>query len=162
VAALRAAEYNARMDAELKVRAEQRMDQAVAAGARDPRVQYRQRLQALKERDRTAYGRASAYYREELVPAVAGEADPLEEWLEYGRGLAELTAPGRTVQIDPQGLSAPYARPVPADALVLHLPAANLPAIAVGIPPALSPAQRASFDLLVKRAFAGRGAPRTE
>jgi hypothetical protein len=150
------------MDEATRQRAEQRMDQAVAAGARDPRDQYRQRLQALKERDRAAYARASAYYLEELVPAVAGDADPLEEWLEYGRVLAELTAPGRTVQIDPQGLAAPYARPVPADALVLHLPAANQPAIAVGIPPALSPAQRASFDLLVKRAFAGRSAPGAE
>jgi hypothetical protein len=42
---------------------------------------------------------------------------------------------------------------VPADALVLHLPdRTTLRAIVVGIPTTLSPAQRASYELLVKQA----------
>jgi hypothetical protein len=57
------------------------------------------------------------------------------------------------VEIDPTGLAHPYSPPVPADRLVLHLPtSAREPALLVGLPPTLSPAQRASFDLLVKGA----------
>jgi hypothetical protein len=124
-----------------------------AAGARDPREHLREQLRALKQRDPSAFRRASAYYAETLIPAVAAAgSDPLGEWLEYARLLAELAAPGRTVQIDPRGASVPYARPVAADALVLHLPdEAGLPAVFLGAPTSLSRPQRAAVDLLVLR-----------
>lgn len=141
-------------DQELTRRADARFDRArEEAGARDPRDFYRQRLRELKDRDPDAFRRAVDYYERTLIPKVADEQfDPLAEWLEYGRMLAELTAPGETVQIDPSGLASPYAPPVPVDRLVLHLPASGRErAIPVGLPPDLSAAQRATFDLLVSR-----------
>ncbi|MDQ3555541.1 MAG: hypothetical protein M3409_02015 [Gemmatimonadota bacterium] len=121
-------------------------------GARDPRDFYRQRLRELRERDPETFRRAVAYHDTRLVPAVAAEgSDALAEWLEYGRVLASLVAEGRTVQIDPSGRAFPYARPIPPDHLVLHLPDNPAgPALLVGIPPRLSPAQRATHDLLVR------------
>jgi hypothetical protein len=81
------------------------------------------------------------------------DSDPLGEWLEYGRFLATLTGPGRAVQIDAEGRATDYARPVPPDVLVLHLPErTTAPAVIVGIPATLTPAQRAAYDLLVKQA----------
>jgi hypothetical protein len=142
-------------DERQKERAEERFLEALErTGGRDPREFYRERLRALRERDEAAFLRAREHYERRLLPAVAREdTDPLAEWLDYGRFLAELTAPGRTVEIDPTGRSHPYSPPVPADRLVLHLPtSAREPALLVGLPPTLSPAQRASFDLLVKGA----------
>lgn len=141
-------------DEELTRRADARFDRArETTGARDPRDFYRQRLRELKDRDPVAFRRAVDHYDTKLIPAVAGEdSDPIAEWLEYGRLLAELTAPGATVQIDPSGRASPYAPPVDIDRLVLHLPASGRErAIPVGLPPTLSPAQRATFDLLVNR-----------
>ncbi len=124
------------------------------SGARDPRDFYRERLRQLKAERPDAFRRAVAYHDERLIPAVADSAsDPLAEWLEYGRLLAELLAEGETVQVDTSGLAAPYAQPVAGDRLVLHLPRdARRPALLVGLPPELSPAQRATHELLVNRA----------
>lgn len=137
---------------EQKTRAEERFERALAeSGARDPREFYRERLRALRDADEAAFRSAREYYEERLVPAVAAdESDPLQEWIEYGRVLATLAAAGRTVQIDPGGRAHPYARPVPVNHLVLHLPdSPRLAAITVGLPPILSPAQRATYELLV-------------
>jgi hypothetical protein len=142
-------------DTDLRARADERFARALeAAGARDPRTFYRAQLVELKAADANAYRRALAYFEQTLIPAVArDDSDAMAEWLEYGRVLATLTTPGRTVQIDPGGRAADYARPVPADALVLHLPDRTAAkAIVVGIPTTLSPAQRASYELLVKQA----------
>lgn len=132
--------------------ADQRFQQALtASGARDPRDFYRQRLRELRERSPDAYRRAVEYYETRLIPAVAAEgSDPITEWLEYGRVLATLTAEGRTLQIDPSGRARDFAVPVAADTLVIHLPtAAGEPVLVVGLPTKLSPAQRATYDLLV-------------
>ncbi|HYJ78002.1 MAG TPA: hypothetical protein VEW03_00170 [Longimicrobiaceae bacterium] len=140
---------------DLRARADERLTHALeAAGARDPREHCRAQLRDLKARSPDAYRRALAYYEERLIPAVArGDGDALAEWLEYGRVLATLAAPGRTVQIDPAGRASDYAPPVPSDALVLHLPdRATDRALAVGLPARLSPPQRANYDLLVKQA----------
>lgn len=140
-------------DQRLRERADQRFEQALGeAGARDPREFYRRRLRELRADNPDAFGRAVEYHDARLVPAVArDDSDPLAEWLEYGRFLAGLTCPGRTVQIDPTGLAAEYTPPVPLDHLVLHLPDdTRRPALAVGLPPRLSPAQRATYDLLVE------------
>lgn len=139
---------------ELRQRADRRFAHALeASGARDPREFYRDRLRDLRARDEDAFERAVEHYEQKLLPAVADESsDPLAEWLEYGRVLAELTAPGKTVQIDVSGRAAAYAPPVPHDHLVLHLPdSARERALPVGLPAGLSAAQRATYDLLVKR-----------
>lgn len=139
---------------DLRARADARFEQALqAAGARNPRGFFRDQLRDLKVNDADAFRRALRYFDETLIPTVADEAsDPIAEWLEYGRLLASLTLPGRAVQIDPAGRARDYARPVPADALVLHLPDnAAKPALVLGIPPKLTPHQRASYDLLVKQ-----------
>jgi hypothetical protein len=120
-------------------------------GARDPREFYRERLRELKDRDPAAYAEAVRHFEQTLVPSIAsGGAEPLAAWTEYGRRLAELSAPGRTVSIDPTGRAGPYAPPAEPDALVLHLPkAAGGRALLVGLPRALSEAQRATYDWLV-------------
>jgi hypothetical protein len=139
-------------DPELREKADRRFEEVLAkTGARDPRDFFRQRLRELRERDTDAYRRAVAYFEQRLIPSVAAEeTDALGEWLEYGRFLAELVSAGRTVQIDASGRAHDYAPPVPPDHLVLHLPTSTRGAVqVVGIPARLSPAQRATYDLLV-------------
>ena len=140
-------------DTRLREQADARFERALKdAGARDPREFYRARLRELRVQNPDAFQRAITFHDTRLVPNVAREdSDPLAEWLDYGRFLATLTSPGRTVQIDATGLAADYAPPVPLDHLVLHLPSdTRLPALAVGLPPRLSPAQRATYALLVE------------
>ena len=80
---------------------------------------------------------------------ASGEADPLEAWTEYGRTLAEAVTRGRTVSIDATGQARPYEGPVEGH-LVLHLPDDRSErALLVGLPPELSAAQRATYDVLV-------------
>lgn len=137
---------------ELRDRADRRFEEALkTSGARDPRDFYRKRLKELREQDADAFRRALSYFEERLIPAVAAEgSDPVAEWLEYGRFLAGLVARGTTLQVDPTGLAAPYVPPVPRDHLVIHLPdSSTAKALVVGIPPQMSPAQRATYDLLV-------------
>jgi hypothetical protein len=138
--------------------AEQRFKAALEeSNARDPRDHFRKVLTELRASDPAAYREALSYYGTRLIPAVAAEgSDPLAEWMEYGRVLARLQSPGRTVQIDPTGRSHDYAAPVPPDHMVLHLPeSTSRPAIVVGLPPTLSPAQRATYDLLVRGSQGG-------
>ena len=137
---------------DLTAKADQRLQEALtASGARDPRTFYRERLRELKAANPTGYEQAVTYYQNELIPAVAnGPLDPLVAWMEYGRELAESLAPGRTVSIDATGISSPYVCPAPPDHLVLHLPDDNgVRALLVGLPADLSPAQRATYDVLV-------------
>lgn len=140
-------------DPTLRERADARFEQALqATGARDPREFYRTRLRELREQDAAAFKRALEYFEGTLTPEVAREgSDPVAAWLEYGRFLATLVAPGRTVQVDTSGLAHEYTPPVPLDHLVLHLPEKTaVPVQVVGIPVQLSPAQRATYDLLVR------------
>jgi hypothetical protein len=139
---------------DLRARADARFDRALQeSGARDPRGFFRDQLRDLKAASPDGFRQALRYFDETLIPTVADEgSDPVAEWLEYGRLLASLALPGRAVQIDAGGRSRDYARPVPPDALVLHLPDnAARPALVLGLPPKLSPAQRASYDLLVRQ-----------
>lgn len=139
-------------DTSLHGRADVRFEQALAkSGARDPREHYRSLLRDLRQRNEQGFQRALHYFETRLLPRlVDADSDPLAEWLEYGRMLAAALSPGRTIQIDTTGRAHDYQRPVAADALVLHLPAAPSDrALVVGIPPTLSPAQRATYELLV-------------
>jgi hypothetical protein len=141
-------------NADPRAAADQRFAAALAeAGARDPRDYYRERLATLRGDNPDAFKKARTYFDETLIPEVAREgSDPLGAWLEYGRLLASLLSAGEAVQVDRTGRSWPYRPPVPLDHLVLHLPQSSRDAvIPVGLPPQLSPAQRATYDLLVLR-----------
>ena len=140
------------MTADPQERAEARLQEALEqSGARDPREYYRSRLKALRDEDRGAYETAVAYYRDVLIPGIAGGGEPLAAWTEYGRTLAELHGPGRTVSIDATGRSTPYVAPAPADHLILHLPdSTRSETLLVGLPTELTAAQRATYDWLVK------------
>ena len=139
-------------------RAEARTDEAVQqSGFHDPRDVLRRRLKLLKENQPAAFTRALEYYDNDLVPRVADGADPLDEWLEYGRQLGELTSPGRTVSIDASGRARPFRTLGGEQTLVLHIPNdTGVDVLPLAVPLELSPAQRATLDLLVNRA---RGLP---
>jgi hypothetical protein len=121
-------------------------------GARDPREYYRDQLRQLKRSNPQAYRSAVSHYEEELIPAIAsGAVEPLGAWLAYGCLIANLVVEGRAIEVDPSGRQHPYEPPVPRENMVLHLPdASGARALAVGLPPSLSPAQQAAFDLLVQ------------
>jgi hypothetical protein len=119
-------------------------------GARDPREFYRERLRELKEQNPEAYQEAVGYFEGTLVPSVAtGEVPPLEAWTEYGRHLAGLVAPGRTVTIDASGRSWPFVMSDALDRLILHLPEGTGRALLVGLPRELTDPQRATYEWLV-------------
>jgi len=139
-------------DDSLRKRADARLERVLAErGARDPREHYREQLRALRERDTAAFERATIYFRDTLVPSVAGEdSDPLREWRVYGCLLARLHAPGRTVSIDGEGRAADHDPDAEGDLLVLHLPdSLRERAILVGLPAEPSPPQLATYRLLV-------------
>lgn len=132
--------------------ADKALEAALAeAGARDPREFYRERLRELKRANPSEYESAVAYYRDTLIPEVAGGGtDPLDAWTEYGRRLATALTPGRTISVDGTGLAHEYGEPK-RDRLVLHLPAENgARALLVALPSSLSTAQRATYDVLVE------------
>jgi hypothetical protein len=140
------------MSEDLTAKADAALEAALeAVGARDPREFYRERLRDLKGADPDAYESAVAYYKETLIPGVAaGDADPLRAWTEYGRRLASALAPGRTVTVDATGLAHEY-EDAELDGLVLHLPdERGGRALLVGLPPSLTPAQRATYRVLVE------------
>lgn len=158
------------MDAELRNEADARFEAALEeSGARDPREHYRALLRGLKggdAGDAGAYDEAVRHYDDVVIPGIAsGELEPLAAWREFGRKLAELTATGRTVEIDATGRAHPYdpskerdnddpgaagEDPEDRERLVLHLPdRGSEKAILICLPSDVSRAQRATYDLLV-------------
>lgn len=140
------------MDEVLQSRADKLFEESLSrTSAKDPREFYRERLREMKASDPDAYRAAVEYYQDELIPSIAEKgADPLLSWREYGCRLAELTTPGKPVEIDTTGATHDYSPPTPDDRMVLHIPEGPKGrAIVVGLPPELSLAQRATYDLLV-------------
>lgn len=143
------------MSAELRRQADLRLDEALGrASVRDPRDSYRERLRLLREQEPLAFEEARRYYEETLVPRVAGQdSDPVLEWFEYGRFLAESTSAGknaRIVVVDQSGRANDYTPPPPLDHLILHIPDDNrTPVLPLSTPRQLTPPQQATFDLLV-------------
>lgn len=138
---------------QLRARAEASYEAALRqSSARDPRQHFRGMLRELKEKDAAAFRRAVEYHDAQLLPAIAGGGeDPLRVWLEYGRLIAELLAPGRTVVVQADGAAGEYPPAPGGEPLVLHLPSsAREPARVLGLPAEPSPAQRATLDLLVR------------
>ncbi len=154
------------MDKEIHDRADQIFEEALGqTGAKDPREFYRTRLRLMKADDPGAYREAVAYYENELVPSIAeGGDDPLMAWQRFGCRVAELTLTGTPIEIDATGRRLPYAPPTPPDRMVLHIPRGSSGrALLVGLPPELSAAQLATYDLLVggrqKMRDEGAGSP---
>lgn len=135
-----------------KSRADARLEAALQDGDRaDPRPLYRPALKYLRDRNPDAFKDALRYFEAELIPDVAGEADPLAAWLAYGRRLARALGPGRTMELDSTGRARAVEDPDAARGLVLHLPdEADAPALALRYPREPSRAQRAAFELLVE------------
>ena len=140
------------MEQELHDRADRIFEEALGqTGAKDPREFYRARLREMKADNPEAYREAVAYYENDLVPSIAEAGDdPLMAWQRFGCRVAALTVTGTPIEIDATGRRRPYAPPTPLDRLVLHLPQESSGrALVVGLPPELSAAQLATYDLLV-------------
>jgi len=140
------------MEQELHDRADQIFEDALGkTGAKDPREFLRKRLREMKADNPSAYREAVAYYENELIPSIAEAGDdPLRAWQQFGCRMAELTVAGTPVEIDTTGRRHPYAPPTPADRMVLYIPEGSKGrALVVGLPPELSAAQLATYDLLV-------------
>jgi hypothetical protein len=135
---------------QVKERAEGRLLEAFAhQGIEDNRPVYRERLRGLRERSPDAFERALRHYEEAVLPALADGPDPIEVWIGYGVWLAELEGPGRLVEVDADGRARP-AQAASADGLVLFLPEDERGrALPARLPATPSPAQRATYDLLV-------------
>ena len=140
------------MEQELHDRAERIFEEALGlTGAKDPREFFRKRLREMKADNPDAYREAVAYYESELVPSIAEAGDdPLTAWQQFGCRMAELTVTGTPVEIDATGRKRSYTPPTPADRMVLYIPQGSKGrALVIGLPPELSAAQTATYDLLV-------------
>lgn len=137
---------------DLKTRAEARLDAALAdADQQDPRAHYRDALRTLRQHDPDGFQAALRYFDEDLVPAVAGGADPIEAWVDYGKMLARTLGAGRTVELDDTGRAGPVDDVRAAPGLVLHLPDdAARPAMVLRCPRTPTAAQQAAVELLVE------------
>lgn len=148
------------MDDTLRARADARLEAALAEqDAYDTRDLFRAQLRRLKTSDAAAFARGVRYFEETLVPRLAGDAEPLAEWMEYGRFLAELGGRGRTVAVDASGRSRAFSAASagngdsagPSRDLVLFLPDDTRgPALPLARPRELSAPQRAAWRLLVE------------
>jgi len=116
-------------------------------GIADPRGPLRDRLRAL--RGTAHFDRAVAHYQEALLPGVAdGTLEPIAAWLEYARLVAGV-APGRETAIDGQGRDGGEASD--SAVMLLHVPEERgAPVTPLRVPAEPSPAQRATFALLVE------------
>ena len=141
------------MTDDLQQKADARFEAALAAtGARDPRDYYRTRLRELRQSNPEGYADAVAYYQRTLVTSIAEQdADPFEAWQSFGLRIAQLTAAGRAVAVNPAGRSRPFEAPGRTEDMILHLPdARNRRALLVGLPPEPSAAQMATYNWLVQ------------
>ena len=137
-----------------RARADQRTDEALeSSGFEDPRDLFRQRLRQLREQQPAAFAEAITYFEAELLPRVAAAGDPIEEWVQYGRRLGELTSPGRIVSVDVTGRGRPFRSMVEPGTMILHIPHDTaVDVLPLAMPRTPSAAQRATYDLLVNRA----------
>lgn len=140
------------MSQDPKARADARLEMALEnADQRDPRPFYRNALRYLRESDGPAFQSALRYFEEELVPSVAGEADPLRAWAEYGVVLVRSLGNGRMVELDSTGRARTVEGPGGAVGLVLFVPgAAAAPVVVLRYPANPSAAQHAAYELLVE------------
>jgi hypothetical protein len=138
------------MQADPQKEADLRLTQALERTvARDPREEYRALMREIKSLSDAEYERAVTDYRTAVVNAIVGDGvDPVRAWLEFGCRLAERLRPGRPVVVSREGRAAPFRPPPSPDALILHLPEGKGRGVVVGAPREMTPAQRATVDLL--------------
>ena len=141
------------MDDTAKAQIETRTAEAIENGPyEDFRQAYRDHLRWLKETSPRGFSNALKYYNDILAANIAAGHDPLGEWLEYGRTLAQLSGPGKVYRIDETGRALPVTDVAGSRGVLLHLPDdINVRAFPLAIPRTLSPHQRATLDLLVNR-----------
>lgn len=140
------------MTNDARSRADARLEAALGgADHRDPRPFYRHALRYLREHDEDAFGAALRYFEEELVPAVAGEADALAAWAEYGAVLARGMGRGRMVELDTTGRAGGVETALGAEGMVFYVPDdPAAPVLVLRYPRAATPAQHAAYELLVE------------
>ena len=141
------------MDDTAKTEVEDRTAKAIGESPyEDIREVFRDRLRWLKEQNPSAFAQALAYYNDTLVRNISQGEPALLEWLRYGWRLGELSGAGKLFAIDESG-RAIELEDVKADgSLLLHLPnETNIPALPLATPRHLSPHQKATLDLLVRR-----------
>lgn len=138
------------MQADAQKEADLRLTEALERSrARDTREEHRALMRELKSQSDAEYEKAVTDYRTRVVDAiVGGGADPVRVWLEFGCRLAERLRPGRPVVVSPEGRAVSFQPPPSPDALILHLPEGKGRGVVVGAPREMSPAQRATVDLL--------------
>ena len=144
------------MDDTAKGQVDVRTAEAINNGPfQDFRETYRQQLRWLKETNPQGFSQALNYYNDVLARNIAAGYAPLLEWLEYGRTLAQLSGPGTVYSIDEGGRAQPAGELSGETNMLLHLPDdSNARVFPIAMPRALSPAQQATFDLLVNRKLA--------
>jgi len=136
----------------MKKRADGLLEAGLAErGLSDARSAFRVLLRDLKARDTALFDRAASYYSETVVPRVAGGADAVETWIDYGGFIGSLGETGELMSIDRTGRAGRYAAPLRTGDLVLFVPdGGRNGAFAVVSPIEPSPAQAATLDLLVE------------
>lgn len=135
-----------------RARADARLEMAIrSGGVQDPRPLYRHILKLLRDRSRDGFDRCVRYFEEELLPAVAGDADPLAAWLDYGRHLADAIGPGREVEVGPSGRAHAVEEGAAPRGLLLYLPDDDtVPALVLRYPDPSTRAQVATVELLAR------------
>lgn len=139
------------MSESVRTAAEARLEAAFRAfELEDARPGYRNHLRWLKEAAPEAFERARRHYQDVVAPTIAaGGDDPVTAWVEYGRFLGELSGPGRTLEIAPDGRAHPYEPPARPGALVLFIPdQLDQPALVLSRPVRRTPPQEAALSLL--------------
>jgi len=120
-------------------------------GLLDPRESYRSVLRELRTRDADAFARATSHYQQHIVPRLASAEDPVDAWMEYGRVIGEMTAPGRMMSVDRTGRASPYRPPMQAGEMVIFVPDdGTRGAFAAAKPSEMSVSQSATLSLLVE------------
>ena len=139
------------MDDTPKVRAEELTEKAIArAPITDFRPAYRERLRWLKDNQPQAFSIALGHYNDVLVPNIANGAEPISEWIEYGKRLAELSGKGKVLRVDETGRADDFTADI--GGLVLYVPDDTaIPALALAVPREPSDAQRATLELLIRK-----------
>ncbi|MDX1577254.1 MAG: hypothetical protein R3266_02170, partial [Gemmatimonadota bacterium] len=91
-------------------------------GLQDVQPSYRKLLLELKSRDAAAYEQAVVRYREDVEGGADEGADPLPDWIAYGRWLAERIEPGSLREIESNGRARDAGEPARLGPLLIHLP----------------------------------------
>jgi hypothetical protein len=138
------------MDSEKSTSEARLVDAFARLGLVDPRESYRSVLRELRARDADAFSRATTHYQRQVLPALVSVEDPVAAWIDYGRIIGEMTAPGRMMSVDSTGRAFPFSSPVRGGELVVFVPDdGTRGAFAAAVPSDLSPAQKATLSLLV-------------